>query len=598
MKTKITCILFSLFVFAACSDQNEEHYTTFEEDTLTTFLKNNEIFSEFYKVMYAAGLSDLLNAYGTYTCFAPTNEAMRKYYETNASSFEQLSPEQIREIAYSHVLSINLPSKMFPEGIISSINLDERYLYVTTKPSESSMLIYVNDDSRIVMLDQKVHNGVVHGIDAVLKISKIQLPDVIQDDKRFSLFAEALFATGLSDSMMLIKKFGYVQETVKALLDRDWPYWDTPPTWRYGYTALIESDSTYADNKIHNLNDLTTYAAGIYDKMYPEDKNVTDITNRRNSLNRFVAYHLLNSELAENEFIPPLLQKFYTPGTPMVSYFMPLCPNTLLEVQTGVLFNKRKDGTAVRIISPNHVAQNGVYHEINEIMVFDEIMINDVLNKRIRIDAVDVFPELASNKLRNANDPTLYYLLPKEYLKNVIYTEMTEIQYRFCAGCINYRGDEVMIGGRYDFTMTLPPIPAGTYEVRIGYAAGGYRGVAQLYFDGQPCGIPLDMRIVATDPKIGWIDDGSTEDNGIENDKMMHNRGYMKAPETAFCQNFTNVMRKVSNNIRLVLGIKTFEKMQTHTLRAKSVMDPTNMEFQIDYLEFVPINYLQKEGRD
>jgi hypothetical protein len=358
----------------------------------------------------------------------------------------------------------------------------------------------------------------------------------------------------------------------------------------------MESDSTYAENEIHSLNDLKMYAAKVYDKIYPEDKNVAEITDRRNSLNRFIAYHLMKGELAENEFIPATLQRFDTPGTIMYSYFTPMCPNTLLEVQTGVLINKQNNGTSIKIISPNHVAENGVFHEIDQIMVFDEFILNDVLNKRIRIDAVDLFHEMFSNKIRNATFD--FYVFPRNYLTNVSFTEQTEVQYRFYTSVINYRGDEIILCGRYDFTVTMPPIPAGTYEIRLGYAATSARGVAQVYLDGQPCGIPLDMRILGENSKIGWVNDNNTDDKGMENDKMMHNRGYMKAPETAFCYDFTNILRNFPNNLRLTLSVKTFDKMQAHTLRVKSVMESTSMEFQIDYLEFVPLSYLQKEGRD
>jgi uncharacterized surface protein with fasciclin (FAS1) repeats len=591
---KITVFILSLVVFTTCMDGNyDNNYNTFEEDTVSSFLEKNEVFSEFYKLASSVGITDLLNAYGTYTCFAPTNEAMKNYYEEKGTSFELLSPEQIREIVYNHLLPIKLPSIDFPEGIVSSINLDQRYLYITTKPVDNILYIYVNENSRIVLLDQKVHNGLIHGINALIKIAKKELPEFIQDDKRFSLFAEALFATGLSDSLLLIRESDYEQQQLQSMLGINVI---TPPTWRYAYTAFMESDSTYIENEIHSLDDLKTYASGVYDRMYPEDKNIADITNRRNSLNRFIAYHLMKGELAENEFVPATLQRFYTPGTIMYSYFMPMCPNALIEVQTGVLINKRKDGTSIKITSPNHAAENGVFHEIDQILVYDENMESDVLNKRIRIDAVDLFHEMTSNKIRNATFDL--YVFPRNYLTNVSFTEQTEVQYRFYTSAINYRGDEIILCGKYDFTVTMPPIPAGTYEIRLGYAATTARGVAQIYLDGQPCGIPLDMRILGIDPKIGWENDNDTDDKGIQNDKMMHNRGYMKAPETAFCEDFRSVMRNNSINLRLILSTKTFDKTQTHTLRVKTVMEVTNLEFKIDYLEFTPISYLEREGRD
>jgi uncharacterized surface protein with fasciclin (FAS1) repeats len=588
-----------LVLLTACfEDNSEERFSTFEEATLAQYLASSPDFSEFYRAVCIAGLEDLLGAYGEYTCFAPTNAAMNEFYSKSGKSLETMTREEIAELACNHVLTAKISSTDFPDGVIPYTNLNLRYIYISTEPAADALNIFVNENSKIIQVDQKVHNGVIHTIDATLSFSKAQLPELISSDSRFSLFSEALFSTGLADSMRKMQEYDYVPGKVKTMLNNEWEFWDTPPTFRYGYTALIESDETLSKYSIGSIDDLKSFAADVYDRMYPEDKEVSDITNRRNSLNRFVAYHLLDGEYAENDFLPPIPLSFYTKGAIVPSYLQPICPNTLIEVRDGNLFNQRRNGDAIHIISPNHAAENGVYHEIDRILLFDETVINDVLNKRIRIDAVDIFPELASNKIRNAHNPTLYYTLPRNYVKNVSYTELTELQYRFCAACINFRGDELMLGGHYDFTMTLPPIPAGTYEIRMGYAATSLRGVAQLYFDGIPVGIPLDMRIGADDPKIGWIADSETEDNGVENDKMMHNRGYLKAPDVALCQNWTAIQRNVSANLRLVLAVRTFEKMQPHTLRVKSVMDRTNLEFQVDYFEFVPTSMLLAEGRD
>jgi hypothetical protein len=119
-----------------------------------------------------------------------------------------------------------------------------------------------------------------------------------------------------------------------------------------------------------------------------------------------------------------------------------------------------------------------------------------------------------------------------------------------------------------------------------------------MYFDGKPCGIPLNMNIPATNSKIGWIADEQTEDEGLENDKMMHNRGYMKGPNSGFNGGSPTSLRTNSSSMRKVVTTVTFEKMETHTFRAKSVEDSFTREFQMDYFEFVPLWYLAVEGKD
>jgi hypothetical protein len=149
----------------------------------------------------------------------------------------------------------------------------------------------------------------------------------------------------------------------------------------------------------------------------------------------------------------------------------------------------------------------------------------------------------------------------------------------------------------YDFEITTLPIPAGTYEVRFGYQPTGGRGVAQLYWDGIPTGIPLDLRIYANDPRIGHETPGINPDDpeGYENDKMMRNRGYMKGPasyQVIRTDYYSGNGRTSPAVLRRILGIYTFDKFSTHVFKVSAVKGG---QFMFDYLEFVPIEVLEYE---
>ncbi|GHU64677.1 hypothetical protein FACS1894123_09760 [Bacteroidia bacterium] len=605
MKTKILYCLLSLSLLTACVDPGEEYYTTFDGELIAAYLKDRpETYSEFYALLDKTGLVDLLNAYGDYTCFAPTNEAIRQYYEKVGTSLEQMTPTDIKDLVYNHIITKSYFSIEFPNGIINTANIANRFMYLTYNTSEDNVAVLVNDSSRIVILDQKVSNGVIHTVDHVVEASKIFLPEFIGIDPRFSLFFEALKATRLDDSLRLVQDNDYKSGKVQTKLYNP-PFagnataWDTPPLFKYGYTAFVESDSLFAENGIHNLDDLKAYAAGVYDRMYPEDKDKTDVTDRFNSLNRFVAYHLLDRMQAQNEFITAIKEKCHVPNTVLYEYIEPLCPNTLIEATNAgrvLSFNKQKTVDGIHIISPNHAAMNGVFHEIDRIMVYDEGVENDVLNKRLRMETASMFPELMTNKIRTMEG--CMYFLPRNYLKNMTWTESTEIFYKKALSWSNVEGDEIIVGGKYDFTLRIPPVPAGRYEIRMRYEATSYRGVAQVYLDGLPCGIPVDLTIDGNDPRVGWKNDNTTDDNGIENDKMMRNRGFMKDGNSILVNSSTNNPRTLSRSLRRILTTQSFEKMEPHYLRIKSVEETNVREFQLDYIEFVPSTYLEKEGRD
>lgn len=105
------------------------------------------------------------------------------------------------------------------------------------------------------------------------------------------------------------------------------------------------------------------------------------------------------------------------------------------------------------------------------------------------------------------------YYFPNGYLKNVsvngyfVYRRPHDYY-------DSYEGDEMNIFGNFDITFKIPPVPfEGDWQIRLGYAQEPTRGIAQIYFDGEPQGIPLDMTKSLTDPSIlgsGFVSDYTT----------------------------------------------------------------------------------------
>ena len=98
--------------------------------------------------------------------------------------------------------------------------------------------------------------------------------------------------------------------------------------------------------------------------------------------------------------------------------------------------------------------------------------------------------------------------------------------------------------------------------------------MGQMYVDGNIAGTPVDLRINGDDPRVGWVKDSETNDDGVENDKMMRNRGYMKAPEALYgigTEDGIMPMRDVSFALRYIVGQYHFEEYGAHTFRARSV---------------------------
>jgi len=119
---KNTFLLFIALIAVACvPDKYDEHLRTFEEDTAASLLENNpELYSEFYSLLVETNVADLLNAYGEYTVFAPTNEGMRRYYSQRGVSLADMTDAEKVELAFNHVLKAKLRSVDFPPGATAS----------------------------------------------------------------------------------------------------------------------------------------------------------------------------------------------------------------------------------------------------------------------------------------------------------------------------------------------------------------------------------------------------------------------------------------------------------------------------------------------
>lgn len=625
-------VLAVLFLLPACnSDDVGDNFYTFTGETVGQYIKNRpETYSEFAHILDTTGVMGLMNAYGDYTCFLPDNEAVIRFYKSKGkTSIKDFSLDVLKKIAYDHIIKdFTIATEDFIEGFLTKQTMSGRYVDIGISSDETGLVYTVNTTSKITEKDIEAHNGIIHVISEVLSPTENTLVEVISADQDFSLFFEALQATGLDKNISLIKDEDYVPDPDYVTRENTGVVYNyarvrVPRERKYGFTALMESNETFKKNGINNLDDLKAYAKQAYDKLYPQDASISDITNRNNSLNRFVAYHLINKKLPMRLFI----EKYDNTGmnyestgethsvkvVDMFEYLETLCPNTLIEVRTLRTTNEYnifnmipESGKAIRLTANfDNDALNGVYHEIDNILVYTAEVERMLSTKRLRMDVASFFPEFVNNNIRIGNSRVgggLYserYYLPNGFVDRIKASASTEVHYfnaddRF----MDYQGDELFLSGLYDFDITTIPIPPGTYEVRFGYQPTGLRGVAQLYWDGIPTGIPLDLRTLANDPDIGYQYPGTdTRDpESFENDKAMRNRGYMKGPAsyTVIAEWwYTGASARMSEDVlRRILGIYTFNEWSTHTFSVKAVKSG---EFMFDYLEFVPLEELEYE---
>jgi uncharacterized surface protein with fasciclin (FAS1) repeats len=609
----------------ACdSDDVGGNLYTFTDKTMGQYFEQDstKTLTEFTRLLDTTDVMGLLKTYGEFTCFAPTDSAMHAFYaEHHKTGLWDYSLDSLQLIAYDHLINGTiLMNSQFIKGNQGPVSMSDRYFKISFDSIGNGTR--VNDSSYIVKKDISVHNGVIHKINKVLNPTREGLAALIMKDKKFSIFYDALNATGMIDSMRRVKDETYnpallKQEELYPKSKGDWYYSEYPANRKFGYTVFMESNATMIAHDIRNIEELKVYAKSIYDQVYPEDADVTDLTDRRNSLNRFVSYHMVNKQLNLSKIIDAYDTDHMVKTRDMYEYIETMCPNTLIEVTKVRLSNKtnqlnihvssQDDQTkVVQITNYNDkTAVNGVYHEINDMLVYDYDVANMMATKRLRFEAASFFPELTNNNLRGRGMtlPNLQFRLPRGYIDRIKASELTTVNYLTpYYKYQDYEGDELFLGSAkdklYDFSIITPPVPAGTYEVRFGYLTNGKRGVAQLYLDGVPAGVPLNLNNMATVSSIGYVAPGKDADDllGFQNDKMMRNRGFMKGPACFRVPttgwSYGENARMSDQLLRRILGTYTFKTAGTHVLMVKGL---SGGEFMMDYLDFVPTSVLETE---
>ena len=381
------------------------------------------------------------------------------------------------------------------------------------------------------------------------------------------------------------------------------------------------------------------------------------MTSRYNPLNMFLSYHILDRLFASTaklincwgtntayanptEWISTLLdystiklERVYATVDKQVEH----PAGYYVNHSTATEYNSYDRIRGAYLTRPNaeNFSLNVSYFYLDDVVAYDQTMRNNVMNTRIRMDFSTLWPELTNNDIRLCGNPTqaygshdndenggenggFNYYIPVGYMKNCTFSENTIFfVQRPKVPWWNWGGDEInILGTSYDVTFPLPNVPPGMYELRLGYPGMLDRGIAQIYVDGIPQGIPIDMRYRADDARVGGLYNGTTgfrnseeSTSGIytteqleENARTMKNNGYYSGPKSCFTGNDgTDAPRYSPNSCTMMYNnAYTFRRKicnvevkphTAHEIRIRSVFTQGNKGcFVLDYMELVPIS--------
>jgi len=331
----IIIIVFGLLLCSECV--KEEYVIATSDDVLmgAYFEQESEQFSSFLDMLVKSEFLSFLNAYGAYTCFAPTNEAIDAYLVSKGkNSLDDFDPDELKDLVRYHIIADTLNSTRFTDGKLPTPNMYGQYLTAVTHFLDGKATVKINKYAESEVIDIRVANGIIHSMKSVLEPVETPIAGLIEADPKLSIFSEALKETGYHDTLMMISD----RELEAA--EKRW------------FTVLVHKDSVYNAEGIYSYDDLKAKYSDTGNPKNPKD-----------SLNLHIAYHILDNSL---KYVADLIQ------SNAHLTMAPLEVITLKQNQDSVLINEDEyrgiieKGALLNRPESDNIAANGVYHVVDE----------------------------------------------------------------------------------------------------------------------------------------------------------------------------------------------------------------------------------------
>jgi len=410
-------------------------------------------FSLFKQMLQVTGYEGFLSAYGSYTLFLPTNSAVETYLKSrNKDSVNQMNVDSLKDLLKFHLIADTVYTISFTDGKLPYLTMYGQYLVTGANNTNGSTLYRINRQANIIESNLREGNGVIHVIDHVLEPATKTLAGLISSDPKYSIFAEALRATGLYDSL-----------NIDANLNKD-----TTKAWM---TLFAQSDSVFNANGIYSFNDLKDKYSNTGNPKDPAD-----------SLHLFVDYHIVNRA---NYLADVVSSTSYTTWAPYQAVTIKYSNDSIL-LNDDEFNGVHEPGVLIARMGSDLSATNGVIHNVTGLLYIKErspfAVYWDVCK----------YPEIM-------NQPSYYqkasYTYPWDQIPSFITvpdgsSSKPAITYYGGAGdtrtpFVNHDYLQIPIGSNRIpwFELKTPMLVAGTYKVWICYRTAGRSCVLQVSVD-------------------------------------------------------------------------------------------------------------------
>lgn len=467
--------------FSSCEDPYQgETFVQYDVQPISSYLSSRpETFSEWIEVLKYADLYNAINmSSNRYTCFAPTNEAVWRFYEEKRiSDITELDVDYVKALVFYHILQDtisvddfiaggDLPVKTF-SGDVLNVEFDHE-----GGVGEGINALYLNGEAHVCEMNISTANGKVYVLERVMRPLLESLYERLRDDALHDIMCDVFELTGWADTLSIIS------DTLINPLGEKLPL-------RRRFTCFAISDEVMRDNNVESGVELANLLGAD-----------SDYKNPNNALNRWAAYHIVEGEYSIDNLLERdvLLSTMGDTIEIMDSKLLyPCAKGTLIKVigdgvSVDLHLNEGANTVALEMQNSDMRVKNGRIHQLTSLSTIpkevslSKIYFEPAATSEIAsyIDEYGVTGQKwqmyatkeFSTTLENIFTSFKYSRSPQGTIVNANYV-------RYCTArnnkvdnaykCLNFDYLYLSLGYLGNATFTIPAIPAGRYRVVVHY---------------------------------------------------------------------------------------------------------------------------------
>ncbi len=241
MKRILQTILFlGVFLYACQEELPDKLYLSTEQQQISAYLEQRADMTMTAELVKRSGYFNLLNSYGRYTFFAPTDNAWGNYLKSlGKNSIADLTDAECASLFDFHVLLSNVNLKAQRTGMLSYRDTTMSGVRHFVDLSAGFSNIVMNKTSKVEETSE-LPNGYVYTMSEVFVPRPATIYEYLEKEG-YSIMAKALEVVGMKDTLQTVKYY----------------YPGTTFTFTPFYTLFAESDAVFKKAGINNLEQLT-----------------------------------------------------------------------------------------------------------------------------------------------------------------------------------------------------------------------------------------------------------------------------------------------------------------------------------------------------